>query len=96
MLKREEKMLNEFESWCCSPCNTDHASKFAWNAWQAACASKQKEIDHLRSIFRVNILRLAPDLSHDEIDRVLNGDQRQESQPAEPTEVYSPHTKVIE
>lgn len=33
----------------------------------------QYDIDHLRSIFRVNILRLAPDTSHDEIDRVLNG-----------------------
>ena len=32
------------------------------------------EIERLRNVFRVNILRLAPETSHDEIDRVLNGE----------------------
>ena len=32
------------------------------------------EILRLREIFRVNILRLAPETSHAEIDRVLNGE----------------------
>lgn len=31
------------------------------------------EIDRLRHIFRVNMLRLAPETSHEEIDRVLKG-----------------------
>jgi hypothetical protein len=32
------------------------------------------EIERLREAFRVNMLRLAPETSHDEIDRVLNGE----------------------
>lgn len=50
----KEQMLNEFESWCGSPCNTDQASKFAWNAWQAAWEIKQKEIDALRYAYQLD------------------------------------------
>ena len=32
------------------------------------------EIERLRFVFRVNILRLLPESQHDEIDRVLNGE----------------------
>lgn len=32
------------------------------------------EIERLRSIFRVTVLRLAPETPHAEIDRVLNGE----------------------
>jgi hypothetical protein len=30
------------------------------------------ELQHVRAIFRVNMLRLAPETSHEEIDRVLS------------------------
>ncbi len=43
---------------------------------QDACrlAELEAEISRLRTIFRVNILRLSPETSHEEIDRVLNGE----------------------
>lgn len=37
-------------------------------------AEAADEIERLRNVFRVNILRLAPETPHDEIDRVLNGE----------------------
>jgi hypothetical protein len=37
------------------------------------------EIARLREIFRINIIRLAPDTSHEEIDRVLDGATRPQS-----------------
>ena len=43
---------------------------------QDACrlAELEAEIARLRTLFRVNILRLAPETSHAEIDRVLYGE----------------------
>ena len=32
------------------------------------------EIERLREVFRVNVLRLAPETAHAEIDRVLDGE----------------------
>lgn len=128
-----------FEAWRDESPNQRYGRP-VWDAWQAACASKQRapvleeynelieglpetplerlrffcslalqgqdwldvepffndiqdEINHLHSIFRVNILRLSPDTPHSEIDRVLNGEPHQP--PVEPEEVYSPHTKVL-
>ena len=37
-----------------------------------AMREAKAEIERLRLIFRVNILRLSPETSHDEITRVLN------------------------
>lgn len=44
-----QKMQEEFEAWLRSPIGTDHISRGMWQAWQAACASKQKEIDEYRT-----------------------------------------------
>ena len=41
------------------------------SAWPSKAAD---EIERLRNVFRVNMLRLAPETPHDEIDRVLNGE----------------------
>ena len=40
----------------------------------AVWKDRQREIERLRHIFRVNVLRIAPGTSHEEIDRVLNGE----------------------
>ena len=39
------------------------------------CGDKMmSEIERLRIVFRVNIIRIAPKTSHAEIDRILNGE----------------------
>lgn len=70
----EQKMREEFEDWCLKNL-VNYASgddsmmdRMRWLVWQAACASKQREIDALKASFA--------EVQHNQAQLIRDGQQR--------------------